>query len=107
MPLIRISLRKGKPAHHRGAIADGVYEALRETFNVPEHDRFVAVHEHDQRLARVILHDERLHHRMLVNPQMTGRGAGSALLLIGIEVAFERDLLPRLQRERAMGWLRD
>jgi 4-oxalocrotonate tautomerase len=48
MPLIRISLKKGKPAAHRRAIADGVYEALRETFNVPEHDRFVAVHEHDE-----------------------------------------------------------
>jgi phenylpyruvate tautomerase PptA (4-oxalocrotonate tautomerase family) len=46
MPLIRISLQKGTSQAHRAAIADGVYEALRETFNVPENDRFVAIHEH-------------------------------------------------------------
>ena len=48
MPLIRISLRKGKPESYRKAIADGVYTALRETFNVPEEDRFITIGEHDQ-----------------------------------------------------------
>jgi 4-oxalocrotonate tautomerase len=48
MPLVRISLRKGKPAAHIAAIRDGVYLAMRETFNVPENDRFVLVHEHDE-----------------------------------------------------------
>jgi 4-oxalocrotonate tautomerase len=43
MPLNRISLRKGKPAIYRKAIADGVYQALRETFNVPENDLFVVI----------------------------------------------------------------
>lgn len=47
MPLVRISLRKGKPAAHVAAIRDGVYQAMRETFNVPENDRFILVHEHD------------------------------------------------------------
>ena len=46
MPLIRISLKKGTSQAHRGAIADGVYQALRESFNVPENDRFVTIHEH-------------------------------------------------------------
>lgn len=46
MPLIRISLRAGKPASHRRAIAEGVYQALRETFTVPEHDFFVTISEH-------------------------------------------------------------
>jgi 4-oxalocrotonate tautomerase len=45
MPLIRISLRAGKPAGYRRAIADNVYEALRETFNVPEKDFFATVNE--------------------------------------------------------------
>jgi phenylpyruvate tautomerase PptA (4-oxalocrotonate tautomerase family) len=45
MPLIRISLRAGKPASYRRAIADGVYQALRETFNVPEHDFFATIDE--------------------------------------------------------------
>jgi phenylpyruvate tautomerase PptA (4-oxalocrotonate tautomerase family) len=46
MPLVRISLGQGKPAAYRCAIADGVYTALRETFNVPEEDRFITVNEH-------------------------------------------------------------
>jgi phenylpyruvate tautomerase PptA (4-oxalocrotonate tautomerase family) len=46
MPLIRISLRAGKPAGYRRAIADNVYAALRETFDVPEHDFFATVSEH-------------------------------------------------------------
>ncbi len=48
MPLIRISLRAGKPAGYARAIADNVYEALRETFNVPAHDFFATISEHDQ-----------------------------------------------------------
>jgi len=41
MPLVRIDLRRGKPAAYRRAICDGIYRALRETFNVPENDRFL------------------------------------------------------------------
>jgi 4-oxalocrotonate tautomerase len=47
MPLVRIDLRHGKSAAHRKAIGDGVYRALRETFTVPEEDRFIIVSEHD------------------------------------------------------------
>ncbi|MEA2841095.1 MAG: hypothetical protein QOF41_2425 [Methylobacteriaceae bacterium] len=48
MPLVRISLRSGKYASYRKAVAEGVYTALRETFNVPEEDRFITVSEHDE-----------------------------------------------------------
>jgi 4-oxalocrotonate tautomerase len=48
MPLVRISLRQGKSAAYRQAIADGVYTALRETFNVPDEDRFVTISEHNE-----------------------------------------------------------
>ena len=48
MPLARVSLRKGKPAPYRKAILEGIYQALRETFNVPEGDRFMILTEHDQ-----------------------------------------------------------
>lgn len=48
MPLVRISLRHGKPAAYRRAIADGVYTALRETFNVPDEDRFITISEHGE-----------------------------------------------------------
>jgi 4-oxalocrotonate tautomerase len=48
MPLTRIALRRGKDARYRQAIMDGVYEAMRETFNVPEDDRFMIVTQHDE-----------------------------------------------------------
>jgi phenylpyruvate tautomerase PptA (4-oxalocrotonate tautomerase family) len=47
MPLVRVDLRKGKSPAYRKALCDGIYRALRETFNVPENDRFVIVNEHD------------------------------------------------------------
>lgn len=47
MPLIRISMRRGRPASHPAAIIDGVYRALRTTFEVPENDLFAVVHQHD------------------------------------------------------------
>jgi 4-oxalocrotonate tautomerase len=47
MPLIRVSLRQGKSAAYRKAIADGVYQALRETFTVPDGDFFATIDEHD------------------------------------------------------------
>jgi 4-oxalocrotonate tautomerase len=48
VPLSRISLRRGKTAAYRRAVMDQVYEALRETFDVPEDDRFMLVTEHDE-----------------------------------------------------------
>jgi 4-oxalocrotonate tautomerase len=48
MPLSRISLRRGKSPAYRQAILDGVYAAMRETFDVPEDDRFMLVTEHDE-----------------------------------------------------------
>ncbi len=47
MPLVRISLRKGKPAAYRRAIRDNVYLAMREAFAVPENDRFIVVDQYD------------------------------------------------------------
>ena len=47
MPLARIDLRRGKPPAYRQAVADGVYRALRDTFDVPEGDRFITITEHD------------------------------------------------------------
>jgi 4-oxalocrotonate tautomerase len=47
MPLTRVSLRRGKSAAYRQAILDGIYRAMRETFDVPEDDRFMTISEHD------------------------------------------------------------
>ena len=48
MPLVRVSLRKGKSDDYKRAIGDGVYRAMREAFNIPEEDRFVVVSEHSE-----------------------------------------------------------
>ena len=49
----------------------------------------VAVHEHDQRLPAVVLHDQGFNHAMLVYPE-TGRAVGgSAAFLIAVEMAGE------------------
>ena len=48
MPLVHVSLRRGKPAAHRQAILDGIYRALRATFDVPDEDRFMTITEHDE-----------------------------------------------------------
>ena len=46
MPLVHVSLRHGKPASYRQAILAGIYDALRETFDVPEDDRFMMISEY-------------------------------------------------------------
>lgn len=47
MPLVQVSLRRGKSAAYHQALFDGVYRAMRETFDVPEDDRFMTITEHD------------------------------------------------------------
>ena len=47
MPLVRISLHKGKPATYVRAIADGVHQALHAVYNVPADDRFQLIHQHE------------------------------------------------------------
>ena len=47
MPLVRIELKRGKTADYRRALADGVYEAMREAIGIPENDRFIVINEHD------------------------------------------------------------
>ncbi|HEX2651724.1 MAG TPA: tautomerase family protein [Burkholderiales bacterium] len=47
MPLVRISLLKGKPASYRRKIGDAVHQAMVETISVPAKDRFQLITEHD------------------------------------------------------------
>ena len=47
MPLVRISLLKGKPASYRRKVGDAVHQALVETIDVPAKDRFQLIAEHD------------------------------------------------------------
>jgi len=48
MPITRIALRRGKPAAYRAAIMEGVYAAMRESFDVPEDDRFMIITQHEE-----------------------------------------------------------
>src|SRR5688572_9017704 len=47
MPLVRISLVKGKPAEYRRKVGDAVHRALVETIDVPPLDRFQILTEHE------------------------------------------------------------
>ncbi len=46
MPLVRISVYESTPLSDRKAIADAVYEAMRETIGIPEGDKFIVVTAH-------------------------------------------------------------
>ena len=47
MPLVRIALRRGKSAAYLAALRNGIYRAMRESFDVPENDRFILVSQHE------------------------------------------------------------
>ena len=46
MPLVRIDLAEGNPITDDRAIGQVVYDAMRATLNVPEHDRFQIITRH-------------------------------------------------------------
>ena len=46
MPFVRISMREGKPASYRRAVAEQVHQAIVEVANVPPQDRFQILTEH-------------------------------------------------------------
>ena len=47
MPLVRISLVKGKPEAYRRRVGDAVHRALVDTIQVPALDRFQLITEHE------------------------------------------------------------
>jgi phenylpyruvate tautomerase PptA (4-oxalocrotonate tautomerase family) len=47
MPFSRISLLKGKSPDYLRALSDGLHHALVEAFEVPQDDRFQAIHQHE------------------------------------------------------------
>jgi phenylpyruvate tautomerase PptA (4-oxalocrotonate tautomerase family) len=49
MPLVRIDLRTNPDPTFARRAGEVVYEAMRATINVPEHDNFQILCEHDQR----------------------------------------------------------
>ncbi|EXI70494.1 MAG: hypothetical protein AW07_04034 [Candidatus Accumulibacter sp. SK-11] len=49
----------------------------------------VPVHENDQRLPALILHDQRLDHRVFVDAEFAAAGRRSTALLVGVRVIRE------------------
>ncbi len=48
MPLVRITIRAGKPPHYKTALLDGIHEALVQAFKIPDQDRHQVLSEHEQ-----------------------------------------------------------
>ena len=93
MPMARISLQCGKSPEHLRALADGVYRALHEAFEVPAHDRFVLIHQHQP-------------HELSIDPDYLGGPRTADFVLVAVTVgrprsaavkqAFYRRLVERL-----------
>ncbi len=47
MPLVRIDMVRGRSRADVRAVADTVYEVMREVFAAPEGDRYQVVHQHE------------------------------------------------------------
>jgi 4-oxalocrotonate tautomerase len=47
MPLVRVSVRAGKPPAFLAAVGESIHQALGETINVPAGDRFQIFTEHE------------------------------------------------------------
>lgn len=48
MPLVNISLLRGKSREHIRAIADGVHDALMEAYKIPAQDHFQLIRQYDR-----------------------------------------------------------
>jgi phenylpyruvate tautomerase PptA (4-oxalocrotonate tautomerase family) len=79
MPLVRISLLKGKPASYRRKLGDAVHRALVETIDVPSKDRFQLLTEHD---AEDFVYDR----------EYLGIARSRDLVMIQITMSFGRSL---------------
>lgn len=78
MPLVRLSLIRGKSTDHVRAIGDGIQRALVERFGVPKDDRFQLVHQHER--------DE-----FLYDPTYLGIERSDDLVVIDITASNWRD----------------
>jgi 4-oxalocrotonate tautomerase len=48
MPVTRIAIREGKTSEYKRALMDEIYEAMRETVNIADGDRFMTITEHGE-----------------------------------------------------------
>lgn len=96
MPLVRITLRKGKSPEFLRDASNAVHEALVATANVPVDDRFHII-------------DEVSHEKLIAHPTYAGCDRSEGLMVIEITLnagrtveikrALYKDIVDRLQRE--------
>ncbi|HXC38028.1 MAG TPA: tautomerase family protein [Burkholderiales bacterium] len=79
MPLVRISLLKGKPASYRRKVGDAIHQAMMETIDVPAKDRFQLVTEHDPE-------------DFIYDREYLGIARSRDLVIIDITISFGRSL---------------
>ena len=48
MPVTRIAIREGQTPEYKQALLDEIYEAMRETVQIKDGDRFMAITEHGE-----------------------------------------------------------
>src|SRR5688572_24714307 len=79
MPLVRISVTRGKPAAPLARLGDAVHRALVETVGVPEKDRFQVLTEHER-------------HERVYDPDYLGISRTDGIVLIQITFSTGRSL---------------
>ena len=89
MPLVRVSLLKGKPASYRQKVGDAIHQAMVETIDVPAKDRFQLITEHD---AEDFIYDR----------EFLGIARSRELVIIQITLAFGRSLQLKRSLYRAI-----
>ena len=79
MPLVRISLMRGKPAGFGEDVGRIVYEVMVETIGVPRGDRFQVISEHDRS-------------GLVVDPGYLGIARGDGIVIIQATISEGRSL---------------
>ncbi|HEY6241532.1 MAG TPA: tautomerase family protein [Burkholderiales bacterium] len=79
MPLVRISLMKGKPAGFGEKVGRAVYESMVEAIGVPNNDRFQVITEHDKA-------------GLVYNPDYLGIHRSDGILMIQITLSEGRSV---------------
>ncbi len=79
MPLVRIDLAKGHPPQHLSRLGDLVYQAMRETIDVPADDKFQVI-------------TEREPHQLNIAPSYLGIEHSPGIVLIQITLSAGRSV---------------
>src|ERR1051325_1759591 len=79
MPLVRISILKGRPEGFGKEVGDAVYRTMIETINVPPQDNFQVITEHDK-------------HGLVYDPEYLGIRRGDGVIFIQITLNEGRTL---------------